>query len=376
MNILFVAGGTAGHINPAIAIADYFKQNLKNANIKFVCNDSDTFKHLIKKANYDYIPIQVAGLQRKINFKNFARNVNAIYLLTKAQFKARAILKKFKPHIVIGTGGYTCAAMLMQAQKMGIKTAIHEQNAHPGITNKLLAKKADIVFLAVQEAQNKLPKNCNCVVVGNPIRNNILKITKQEARKILNMDDNFCILSFGGSLGALKINEIAADLMQWHCKFKKINHIHAMGKLGSEYFPKMIAKRGIVVSQNPRLIIRNYIYNMDVCLTCCDLAICRSGALTLAEIQATGTPSILIPSPNVSHNHQFHNAAILQKKRAAIVIEEKNYNKNQLINTVKNLYENANNLKTFSENAKKLAHNDTTKIIFNKILELFNIKKN
>ena len=370
MNILFVAGGTAGHINPALAIADNFKQNMKNVNIKFVGNDNDKFKNLIEKANYDFIPIKVAGLQRRINLKNLARNINALFLLTKSQFKARAILKHFEPKIVIGTGGYTCAAILMQAQKMGIKTAIHEQNAYPGLTNRLLAKKADIVFLAVKEAKKNLPLNCNCVVVGNPIRKNILNITKQEARKILNMDNNFCILSFGGSLGALKINEIAADLMQWHCKFKKINHIHAMGKLGSNFFPQMLAQRAVVTSQNPRLIIRNYIHDMNVCLACCDLAICRAGALTLAELQATGTPAILVPSPNVSHNHQFYNALILQKKQAAIVIEENKYDKKYLIKTVKNLYENENLLKTFSNNAKQLAKNNATKIIFDKILEL------
>lgn len=374
MNILFVAGGTAGHINPAIAIADYFKAHLKHSNIKFVGNDSDTFKNLIKKAGYEFIPIQVAGLRRKLNFQNFTKNLNALYLLAKAQFKARAILKNFKPKIVIGTGGYTCAAVLMQAQKMGIKTAIHEQNAHPGMTNKLLAKKSSIVFLAVEEAKNKLPP-CNCVVVGNPVRKSILKITKQEARKILNIDDNFCILSFGGSLGALKINEIAADLMEWHCRLKNINHIHAMGKIGADYFPKMLAERKIVPSQNPRLLIRNYIYNMDVCLACCDLVICRAGALTLAEIQATATPSILIPSPNVSNNHQFHNAMIMQKKHAAIVVEEKNYDKNLLIKKVQNLYENRAVLSSFSNNVKKLATLNTTELIFKHIMNLLNSKR-
>lgn len=369
MNILFVAGGTAGHINPALAIADYFNEHLKHANIKFVGNDNDTFKNLIKKAGYDFIPIKVAGLQRKISFKNLVRNLNAFYLLTKAQFKAQNILKTFKPQIVIGTGGYTCAAVLMQAHKMGIKTAIHEQNAHPGVTNKFLAKKSDIVFLAVEETKSRLPV-CNSVVVGNPVRKNIFNITKKQARKILKMDDNFCILSFGGSLGALKINEIAADLMQWHCKFKKINHIHAMGKIGSEYFPQMLAKRNIVPSKNPRLIIRNYIYNMDVCLACCDLVICRAGALTLAEIQATATPSILIPSPNVSHNHQFHNAQILQKNHAALVIEEKNYNKNVLIETVDDLYRNNHKLEKFSTNAKKLSNPNTTKLIFENVMNL------
>ncbi len=374
MNILFVAGGTAGHINPAIAIADFFKNNLKDVNIKFVGNNNDKFKNLIQNAGFECIPINVAGLQRKLNFKNIARNVNALYLFTKAQFTAKHILKSFKPNFVLGTGGYTCAAILNQAAKMGIKTAIHEQNAQPGFTNKMLARKVDLVFLAVKEAKLKLPP-CNSVVVGNPIRKQILTIDRNKARRMLNLDDSFCILSFGGSLGALKINEIAADLMQWHSKFKKINHIHATGKLGYNYFLKMAADRKINLLNNPKLIVKKYIYNMDLCLASCDLVICRAGALTLAELQATATPAILVPSPNVSHNHQFHNAMVLQKQNAAIVVEEKNYDKTHLINVVKNLSENQNKLNQFKLNLKKMATLNSTQLIFDNVMNLINMSK-
>ena len=155
-------------------------------------------------------------------------------------------------------------------------------------------------------------------------------------------------------------------------KFKKINHIHSMGKLGSSCFPQMLAKRNVVVSSNPKLYIRNYIYNMDTCLAAADLVICRSGALTLAELQAKGKPSILIPSPNVAENHQYYNAKVLEKKMAAVIIEEKFYDKNFLIKTVKSFYEDKEKLISYSNNASKLAVLNTTKLVFDAINAMFN----
>ncbi len=369
VRLLFAAGGTAGHINPALAIAEYFKDNLKDVQIEFVVTPNGMDKKLITRAGYKFNPIKIRGLKRKITIQNLFKNMNALYLFLQSNFKSREIIKKFKPNIVIGTGGYICASIILQAHRMGIKTAIHEQNAYPGITNKFLAKKADIVFLAVEEAKKKLPK-CNAIVVGNPLRKNVLTKTKEQARQLLKMDDEFCILSFGGSLGSVKINEIAADLMEWHNKFKKINHIHGMGRLGVQCFPKMLEKRNVNVSANPKLYIRNYIYNMDTCLAAADLVICRSGALTISELQATGKASILIPSPNVSENHQYHNAVVLEKQKAAIVIEEKNYDKKFLIKTVKSFYEDKNKLQMYSKNASKMAIKNTTERIFKEINKL------
>ena len=370
MNILFVAGGTAGHINPAIAIADYFKDNLKNVNICFAGTPGGMEANLVPKAGYDFVSMKVRGFQRKPSLKNFFRNIDALCLLALSRFSAKKILNKFKPDIVIGTGGYVSGPILLEANKMGIKTAIHEQNAYPGVTNKILAKKVDVVFLAVEEARKRLPV-CNSIVVGNPVRKSVLTKNKSQARKILKMDDNFCILSFGGSLGAVKVNEIAADLIAWHSDFGKINHIHAMGRLGARCFPEMLKKRGVNVSKNPRIDIRDYIHNMDICLAAADLVVCRSGALTLAELEATAKPSILIPSPNVAENHQYYNAMVLQNRKAAVVIEEKSYDKNFLIQTVKSFYEDRNKLRTYSKNAAGIAILDTPKRVFDCVMNLF-----
>ena len=160
--------------------------------------------------------------------------------------------------------------------------------------------------------------------------------------------------------------------MQWHSKFKKINHIHSMGKLGSSCFPQMLAKRNVVVSSNPKLYIRNYIYNMDICLAAADIVICRSGALTLSELEATKKPSILIPSPNVAENHQYHNAVVLQKKKAAILIEEKNYDKKEMISIVNSFYKDKEKLKFYSENAGKLFFPNTKELILKEVKTLLN----
>ncbi len=370
MNILFAAGGTAGHINPAIAIADYFRDNLKDANICFAGTPKGMESTLVPKAGYDFVSMRVRGFQRKPSLKNFFRNVDALYLLALSRFRAKSIIRKFKPDMVIGTGGYVSGPILLAANKMGIKTAIHEQNAYPGVTNKILAKRADLVFLAVEEAKKRMPE-CRAVVVGNPVRKNILNKNKSQARKILKMDDNFCILSFGGSLGAVKVNEIAADLIAWHSSFGKINHIHAMGRLGRGCFPKMLEERGVNLKKNPRIDVRDYIHNMDICLAAADLVVCRAGALTLAELEAAAKPSILIPSPNVAENHQYYNAVVLQNRKAAVVVEEKSYDKNFLIQTVKSFYEDKNKLREYSKNAAKIAILDTPKRVFEHVMNLF-----
>ena len=189
------------------------------------------------------------------------------------------------------------------------------------------------------------------------------------------MDDKMCIVSFGGSLGAVKLNQIVADIMQWHCARGDVNHIHAMGKLGKNVFPEMLKERGVDVTKNHRIDIRDYIDNMDTCLAAADLVVCRAGAITLSELQATGKASILIPSPNVTENHQYHNAMVLANRHAAIVIEEKNYQKEQLIKTLDDFYEHPEHLKEYSKNASKMAILDTSERIYKAVHATLSEKK-
>lgn len=365
MRILLTGGGTGGHINPAIAIAQYVKKQDKQATkILYAGTPNGMEARLVKKAGFDFAPINVKGFSRSFTPKDILHNISAVNTVIRSRGRARAILKEFKPDVVIGTGGYVSGPVVLEATKMGIKTAIHEQNAFPGVTNRVLSKKVDVVFLAVEEAKKHLDSQIKYQVVGNPIRESVIYKSKSQAKKELGLDDRLCILSFGGSLGADTINKIAADIIEWHYKQGLVNHIHGYGRLGKEKFPQLLKDKNINLNHNNNIKVHEFIDNMDTCMAAADLLICRSGAITISEIEATGKPSILVPSPNVTANHQYHNAMVLKSKKAALLLEEKDYTKDTIVKMVKELYNNPSKLDELSANASKLAILDTTKRIY------------
>ena len=375
MRVLLAGGGTAGHINPALAIASVIKEHYPDTEFLFVGTPNGMEARLIPEAGYNFASMKVAGFQRKITLKNVKRNCQALYYLASAGSKAKKIINEFKPDIAIGTGGYVSGPVIKKAARMGVSTAIHEQNAFPGVTNKLLAKEVDKVMLTVKEALDYLDKDVDYTITGLPIRAGIASKSKLEARAELGFDNELCILSFGGSLGAGCINETMAEVIKWHTSNNlKINHIHGYGKMGREIFPKIMIESGISM-KNQRLRISEYINDMDTCLAAADLVICRSGASTLAELEAAGKASILIPSPIVTGNHQFHNANVLGKAGAAIVIEQKDVTNELMIKTVKDLYEHREKLSDMSDNAVKLAVKDTNVRIYKVIKELISKTK-
>lgn len=370
MKVLLAGGGTAGHINPALAIAGAIRKHEKTAEILFAGNADGMEARLVKKAGYAFAPIKVKGFWRGFAPEDILHNLKAVKCLMTSPFEAKKIIRDFQPDIVIGTGGYVSGPVVLAGIRAGIKTLIHEQNAFPGVTTKLLAKKADVVCLAVEEAKKYLEISGKTYVTGNPVRENIIYKSKAEARKELGMDDKLCILSFGGSLGALAINKIAADLIEWHCREGNVNHIHGYGQLGAKMFPELMEERGIDLSQFPRIDVRQYIDNMDTCLAAADLVICRSGAITLSELEAAGKASILIPSPTVTENHQYHNAMVLADHHAAIVIEESKYNKEEFLTIIRDLFINPEKLMELSRNASALAVFDTAEQIYQIISDL------
>lgn len=370
LKVLFAGGGTAGHVNPALAIAEIIKEKHPDAQFLFAGTPFGIEAKLIENAGYDFAPIKVKGFQRKINIKNVAKNFQALYYLMLSSPRARQIINQFKPDLVIGTGGYVSGPIVLRAAKMGIKTAIHEQNAYPGVTTKLLAKHVDRVMLTVEETKKYLDPSLKYKVTGLPIRSSFNNISKEQARRELGFDDSLCILSTGGSLGAGRINETVADLIAWSSKNMVINHIHSYGKMGRDTFIKDLESKGVNVKDNKRLIVKEYIDNMSTCMAAADLVISRCGANALVELENMGRGSILIPSPIVAENHQYHNGMVLQNKGAAIVIEQKDLTSELLIKTVKELCDNRNKLEALSENAKKLAIPDTNKRIYKIISDL------
>ena len=365
MKVLIACGGTGGHINPGLAIADIIKSKYPDAEFLFAGTPNGMEAKLVPNAGYKLETIKVAGFQRKISVQNIKRNIKAVAYLAVSGKRAREIINNFKPDIAIGTGGYASGPVIRMASKMKIPTAIHEQNAYPGVTNRLLAKEVDYVMLTVKEALDYMDKSkFEYSVTGLPVRNSIeKKLSKNQARKKLGFDDSFTILSFGGSLGAGCINETMAEVIKWHTKNNlKINHIHGYGGMGKETFPQAMKSAGIPLKSD-RLRITEYITDMDVCLAAADLVICRSGASTLAELEASGRASILIPSPIVAGNHQYHNAMVLGKAGAAVVIEQKDVTNDKIISTVEQLFKDPDRVSVMAESAKSLYLADTNQRI-------------
>ncbi len=365
MRVLIACGGTGGHINPGLAIADIIKSKYPDAEFLFAGTPKGMEAKLVPQAGYKLETIKVAGFQRKISLENIGRNFKAVAYLAASGKRAKEIINDFKPDIAIGTGGYAAGPVIRKAARMGIPTAIHEQNAYPGVTNKLLSKEVDYVMLTVKEALDFMDKSkFEYSVTGLPVRSNIsLTMSKTEARKKLGFNDDFTILSFGGSLGAGCINDTMTEAIKWHTKKKlNINHIHGYGGMGKDTFPQAMKAAGIPLKSD-RLRITEYINDMNVCLAAADLVICRSGASTLAELEAAGKASILIPSPIVAGNHQYHNAMVLGNAGAAVVIEQKDVTNQKIINEIEMLYKSPDKVAVMSKSAADLHLSDTNERI-------------
>lgn len=371
MKVLIACGGTGGHINPGLAIADIIKEKYPYAEFLFAGTPRGMESKLVPKAGYRIETIKVAGFQRKISFENIGRNAKALAYLAVSGKRAKEIIKGFSPDIAIGTGGYAAGPVIRKAAKLGIPTAIHEQNAYPGVTNRLLSKEVDYVMLTVIEALKFMDKSkFEYSVTGLPVRSNINTISKTDARKKLGFDNSFTILSFGGSLGAGCINDTMTETIRWHVRNGlKINHIHGYGGMGKETFPKAMEESGIPLKSS-RLRITEYINDMDVCLAAADLVICRSGASTLAELEAAGKASILIPSPIVAGNHQYHNAMVLGKAGAAVVIEQKDVTNEKIIGEIERLYNSPDTIEIMSQCAADLHLSDTNERILTVVEKL------
>lgn len=369
MRVLIAAGGTAGHINPALAIAGALRAARPDTEVHFAGRQGGMEYGLVTKAGYPFHHIEVNGIQRKLTPKNILRDIEALWHLALSGPRAKAMLRQVQPDLVVGCGGYVSGPVLRCAAKMGYKTAIHEQNAFPGVTNKLLAPLVDVVFAAVPAAVQKLGAPNKTLVVGNPVRPEVFCQNRAEARALLGAGDRTVLLSFGGSLGARRLNEVVAELAAWEqAGHKNILHIHATGSREAQAFAALLEQKGLAGA--PNLVVKEYIDNMPQLLAAADLVISRAGALTLAELCAAGRAAILIPSPNVAENHQYYNALELQKVGAAVVIEEKDLTPELLIQTVDRLTADRASLAAMGKLANALSEPKSLEKITAKLFEL------
>lgn len=373
MKILFAAGGTGGHINPALAAAGEIRERYPDAEILFVGAKGKMETKLVPNAGFNLKTIRIAGFQRKISIENIFRNILAVLYLVLSPLSVRKIIKDFAPDVVVGFGGYVSGPVVQMAAKMGIPTAIHEQNAYPGVTNKTLSKVVDRVMLTAEEAEKHLAPKNKPTVTGLPVRGEMLIADREKSRKELGIKDNQkLVLSMGGSLGALTINNAMVELISEYHGNENLYFLHAMGQYGL-WVPEKLREKGVDTENSKNVEIREYISDMDRCMSAADLVICRAGASSLSELQALGKASILIPSPNVSENHQFHNAMALVNKGAALVVEEKDLTKEKMAELFESLIFDDEKRLTVEANAKAMAVMDAKEKIADIIVSL--IKK-
>lgn len=375
MKFLFATGGTAGHINPALAVASYIRDNYKDAEIMFIGTADHMESRLVPNAGFAFKTIEINGFKRSFSPKAIVANVKTVFKLVKSEQESKKIIRDFAPDVVIGFGGYVSGPVLQEAAKLHIPCCIHEQNAYPGITNKQLAKQVDRVMLTVEDAAKHLDCKNEPTVTGLPVRGELLNKSKKSAREELSVPDGkYLVLSFGGSLGAAPLNDSMFDILLHHADDGSVYHIHSVGTNGAEYLDKFVEKGFERVSdtvvRKGTVEVRKYIDNMDVCMSAADLVVGRAGASSLSEIEAMGKASILIPSPYVAENHQFHNAMALVNRNAARIIEEKDLTAESLSNMIDSLLSSQEQLFEIEKNAKSMAVLDSRERIADIIISL------
>lgn len=365
MNLIFTCGGTAGHINPAIAVANTVKERHPDANILFIGATGHMEEKLVPQAGYELKCLPGSGLSRGKNLAAIKKNLHAVKCVLDAVKQCKKIFRQFRPDVVIGTGGYASFPALFAAQSMKIPTCVHESNAVPGVTTKLAAKKASRVLVAFEESVNHYAKPEKVEVVGMPVRKEFLFDTKEEARKQLGLTGHVVVSAFG-SQGAKVMNETIADMMALEQKDGfPFHHIHATGSFGKEWMPQRVKDNGVDWEKEPNLDIREYIFDMPEEMAAADVIIGRAGSATCNEIAVSGTPCILIPSPNVTNNHQEKNARVLEAAGGALVLLEKDCTPENLYETVKSLLADERRREEMGRNLRGQVHLDSAERICN-----------
>ncbi|MDO5152090.1 MAG: undecaprenyldiphospho-muramoylpentapeptide beta-N-acetylglucosaminyltransferase [Eubacteriales bacterium] len=337
MNLIFTCGGTAGHINPAIAVANMMKERHPGCKILFIGATGHMEEKLVPQAGYEVKCLPGSGLSRGKNLAAIKKNVHAVKCVLDAVKACKDIFREFKPDAVIGTGGYASFPALYAAQSMGIPTCVHESNALPGVTTKLAANRASRVLVAFEESVRHYKHPEKVEVVGMPVRREFLYTTREDARRELGLK-GYVVVSAFGSQGAKVMNENIADMMPLEqADGFPFHHIHATGSFGKEWMPKRVKDNGVDFENCPALDIREYIYNMPTVMAAADVVIGRAGAATCNEIAAAGIPCILIPSPNVTNNHQEKNARVLEAGGGAVVLLEKECTPEKLYGLIREL---------------------------------------
>ena len=370
MKVIFTCGGTAGHVNPALALAGYMQKKHPDTQVLFVGTPDGMEGGLVKKAGYDFRSVVISSFHRSLSPREILHNADALVKVVTSRRQANAILKEFKPDLVVGTGGYASYPVVRQAARAGIPTAVHESNMVPGLTTKMLENYADRIMVGFEECRQHYQHPEKIIVTGTPVRGDFFDLAKEQAREKLALgDDRPLIVSFWGSLGASNMNRQMLDFFRREKEEGlPFHHVHAIGAGGWEQMEKQLRENGL--NDCPSLDIRKYIYDMAVVMRAADLVICRAGASTVSEITALAMPTVIVPSPYVTNNHQEKNARILEKHGGAVLLLEKDADGNTLYQTVKEILSDPARQASMSRGMAELGILDATERIYDTVMSI------
>lgn len=372
MKVIFTCGGTAGHVNPALALAGLIRQRRPDSEILFVGARRGIERQLIEEAGWPFRSVEISSFHRSLKPKEIRHNLVSLRNLIRSPGEARALLKEFPADLVVGTGGYASYPVIREAARQGIPTAIHESNAIPGLTTRLLEPHADLIMVGFEECRKNYRHPEKVLVTGTPVRGDFFTYTKKEAKQKLGMDDGQpVIVSFWGSLGASEMNRQTARFLALEAaEGRPFHHIHAAGVVGSRQMTAYLADAGVDLSKTPELEVREYIHDMGTLMRAADLVICRAGASTISELTALGVPAIIVPSPNVTHNHQEHNARVLADAGGAVMILEKDSSGQLLYDTARSILKDDTRRAEMSAAMASLGVIDATEKIYAAVMAL------
>lgn len=370
MNLVFTCGGTGGHINPAIAVAQMFRERMPDCNILFIGAEDGIERDLVPREGFRLETIRISNLQRRLTPAGLMHNARTACDMAGSLRKARRILREFEADVVIGTGGYASFPALREGARLGIPTLVHESNAVPGLATRMVAGSVNRIMVSFEACRKNYKHPEKVVVTGTPAREEFLYKNRQAAREALRQDDRPLIVSYWGSLGAREMNKLIADFMVLEAKTDAFCHIHATGAFGWRWMPDYVKELGLELSEHPAIDMREYIYDMPTVMAAADLMICRAGAGTISELTVSGTPAIIVPSPNVTDHHQEKNAAVLAEAGAAVVLQERECTPELLYRTACDLLSDGEKRKAMREALAKLAVVDATERIYQTVLEV------
>ncbi len=372
MKIVFTCGGTAGHVNPALALAGLIKERRPDSEILFVGAHRGIEKQLIESAGWPFRAVEISSFHRSLAPKEIKHNLISLRNLLRSPGEAKALLKEFPADLVVGTGGYASYPMIRAASSLGIPAAVHESNAIPGLTTRLLENHAELIMVGFEECRKNYRHPDKVLVTGTPVRGDFFRLTRKQAKQKLGMDDGRpLIVSFFGSLGAAEMNRETARFLALEARNGlPFHHVHGAGAIGCQRMGGYLRDEKVDLSRTPELEVREYIQNMSELMRAADLVICRAGASTISELTALGVPAVIIPSPNVTHNHQESNARVLADAGGAVMILEKDSSGQRLYDTACDILHDEARRKAMSAAMSSLGTIDAAEKILDAVMAL------